>query len=93
MRMSLWLIGAGPMALQYAKVLNALGQPSDIVGRSDASANWFEASTDLFVQRGGVSGALAELGPPDCAIVSVGIDELALATSALVVEGSKSDTR
>ena len=86
--MSLWLIGAGPMALQYANILTAMGRPFEVVGRSEESAARFEASTGIPVRRGGITTALAGSGPPDQAIVAVGIDQLALTTSALVVGGT-----
>ena len=87
--MSLWLIGAGPMALQYAEVLTAMGRPFEVVGRSEESAARFEALTGIPVRRGGITTALAGSGPPDQAIVAVGIDQLAMATSALVFGGTR----
>ena len=87
--MSLWLIGAGPMALQYAKVLTSMGRPFEVVGRSEESAARFEALTGIPVRRGGITTALAGSGPPDQAIVAVGIDQLAMATSALVFGGTR----
>ena len=40
--MSLWLIGAGPHAQEYAKVLIDLGVPFEVVGRGAGSAQAFE---------------------------------------------------
>ena len=85
---SLWLVGAGPMAREYAKVLSAEGHNFEVIGRSEASAARFEALTDIPVRRGGLLPALTESGPPGLAVVAVGIGELAAAASALVVAGT-----
>lgn len=76
------------MALHYAKVLHALGQRFEVVGRSEASADTFETSSGLSVRRGGLATALSELGAPDRAIVSVGVDQLSEVASALVEGGT-----
>ena len=85
----LWLIGAGPMAREYARVLSALGKEFSVIGRSEASAAAFEESVGVPVQRGGLLSALSESTPPDVAIVAVGIDQLATAASALAVAGTR----
>lgn len=86
---SLWLIGAGAMAREYAKVLSALGQAFVVIGRSESTAVAFEESVGVPVQRGGLLSALAASSPPDVAIVAAGIDQLATAASALVLAGTK----
>ena len=45
--MNLWLIGAGQMAQDYAKVLNALDARFEVIGRGVYSASNFFNSTGL----------------------------------------------
>ncbi|SVB27427.1 uncharacterized protein METZ01_LOCUS180281, partial [marine metagenome] len=54
----LWLVGAGPMARDYAEVLAALDVSFEVIGRGDASAMAFEESTGRRVERGGVDALL-----------------------------------
>ena len=85
---SLWLVGAGPMACEYAKVLSAEGHDFEIIGRSEASAARCEALTGIPVRRGGLLSALSESGPPGLAVVAVGVDQLAAVATALVTAGT-----
>jgi len=75
--MSLWLIGAGPMAQDYAKVLKNLGRDFEVIGRGSASAARFESATGHAVHQGGLRGALAASAAPEQAIVAVGVEQLA----------------
>ena len=85
---SLWLVGAGPMACEYAKVLLAEGHDFEIIGRSEASAAICETLTGIPVRRGGILSALSESGPPSMAVVAVGVDQLAAVATALVTAGT-----
>lgn len=87
--MSIWLIGAGPMAQEYAKVLQALQQPFAVIGRSESSALVFEEKTGHSVTRGGLGHALQNGEVPEMAIVAVGVEELASTTKALIKAGTK----
>jgi predicted dehydrogenase len=83
------LAGAGPMAVEYARVLAALGAGYTVVGRGDASAARFEAETGRPVLRGGVEaciadGSLAEYG---AAIVAVSSDLLGAVSRRLMEAG------
>lgn len=69
--MKLWLLGAGAMAREYAKVLKGLGVPFTVIGRGERSAAAFEAAVGVPVLRERPAGA------PDAAIVAVGVSELA----------------
>jgi predicted dehydrogenase len=82
----LWLVGAGAMAADYAKVLSAKKVPYAVVGRGEESAKKFEGAFGVEAKRGGVAKALAG-GRPERAIVAVSFDELAPATSALLEAG------
>lgn len=52
------LVGAGPMAIDYAKVLNELSVQYTVVGRSDAGAAAFEAATGKKAATGGLEAWL-----------------------------------
>jgi len=85
--MSLWIVGAGPMAVAYADVCSAIGVPFEVIGRGNRSADAFEAETGLPVRRGGLERNLSRWPPPTSAIVAVPIDGLATATGLLVGSG------
>ena len=85
--MSLWIVGAGPMAVAYADVCSAIGVPFEVIGRGDRSADAFEAETGLPVRRGGLERMLSHWPPPASAIVAVGVDGLATAAGLLVGSG------
>ena len=89
--MNVWLIGSGGMAQDYAKVLAALGVSFTVIGRGEASAIQFEKASGHPARRGGVQAFLASRQEPlpDAAIVSVGVEALASATSALIDTGVK----
>lgn len=83
------LVGAGPMAVAYAKVLIALGQTPLVIGRGESSAAKFEAETGLDVLRGGLTQNAAKLGAGQAAIVSTPVDQLAPNTEELLACGVK----
>jgi predicted dehydrogenase len=87
--MSLWLIGAGTMAQDYAKVLTSLGLGFAVVGRAVASADKFESATGHPVRRGGLSDALHALDAPEQAIVAVGVEQLADTAIELIEAGTR----
>lgn len=87
--MSIWLIGAGLMAQDYAKVLEALQQPFAVIGRSESSALVFEEKIGHSVNRGGLDCALQNSEAPELAIVAVGVEQLASTTEALIKAGTK----
>lgn len=87
--MSLWLIGAGPMAQDYAKVLQALETPFAVIGRGSESANVFSQTTGIPVLTGGLEQGLREKPCPDSAIVAVGVEQLARTASALIQAGTR----
>jgi predicted dehydrogenase len=87
--MYIWLIGAGPMARDYAKVLLALEQPFAVIGRSESSARMFEEKIGYPVTRGGLCCALQNNKSPEMAIVAVGVEQLASTARALIKGGTK----
>lgn len=87
--MSLWLIGSGKMAIDYARVLNTLDVSFDVIGRGTESAKTFTKETGIEVKIGGLSKALSKFNYPNVAIVAVGVEQLAQATKELIQSGTK----
>jgi predicted dehydrogenase len=87
--MNLWLIGSGPMAQAYARVLQALGAPFTVIGRGEESAHNFQSETGVTVQAGGLAQALSADKAPDTAIVAVGVEQLTPTTKQLIQSGTR----
>ena len=87
--MSLWVIGAGPHAQEYAKVLVDLGVSFDVVGRGAESAQTFEANTGKPAITGGLDSALQTRAAPAEAIIAVSFEQLAATALALIHAGTK----
>jgi len=89
-KISALLIGAGPMAVEYAKVLTAMEIPTIIVGRGIESAQKFEERTGLNAYTGGINKWLKENNRyPNYAIVAVSGTELGNVTRSLLKNGFK----
>jgi len=88
--MSLWLIGAGTMAQDYARVLQSLGCEFDVVGRGAASADALTSATGHPVRQGGLNNTLAVSDPPEQAIIAVGVEQLAGVGTELIEAGTRS---
>jgi predicted dehydrogenase len=86
-----WLIGAGPMAVEHARVLLALGEDFQVFGRSQGSAEQFEDAIGVPVQiaDNARTPAFSAHAPPESAIVAVSPEQLAPVTSALLDIGVK----
>lgn len=90
MKKNTWLIGAGPMAIDYIKVLNALNVPYEVIGRGVDSAQECKSITGAKVVIGGVESYLCDCERlPSSAIVAVGVEELANVTKTLLQKGIK----
>ena len=89
LNMNVWLIGAGTMSIEYARVLNSLNVRFKVIGRGEESARKFEANTGIKVIRESTSELLKnhESVKPQYAIVVVGIKELASVTKELIRSG------
>lgn len=82
------IVGAGAMAESYVAVLRHLGEPFEVLGRSDAGAARAEGQLGLSVLRGGVEALPAEAGERySTAIVAVNIEELAGVSRQLARKG------
>ncbi len=83
---SVWLVGAGGMAVEYAKVLMALGITPVVIGRGQASAVAFEEKTGLPVVAGGLQRFLRKApAAPAAVVIAVNVVELAQ-TAALLLD-------
>ena len=86
---NLWLIGASPMAQDYAHVLKKLDVHFKVIGRGEGSAKGFESGLGIPVQTGGVETALQNEAPPETAIVAVGVEQLSSVARKLIQAGTK----
>lgn len=82
------IVGAGAMAIEYARVLKELGHHFVVLGRGEASARRFAEATGTSPTTGQLSDQLARLDRlPKEAIVTVNAMHLAEVTHALVSAG------
>ena len=84
------LVGAGPMALNYAKVLKALGVEATVVGRGEDSAARIETTCGIPVFTGGIEKWLSQNKDiPRQAIVAVNESALGIVAILLIEHGVK----
>jgi len=84
------LVGAGAMAIQYARVLEAMGREFVVLGRGPESADAFRAETGVTPTTGELEAQLANLAAmPDEAIITVNAMHLAEVTVAVARAGAK----
>lgn len=74
--MTIWLVGAGPMAVDYAKVLVAQSEKFEVIGRGLESADQFYKDTGIRPFVGGLKLALNTLKAPSRAIVAGPVEHL-----------------
>lgn len=86
----IWIIGAGTIAQEYAKVLTALGYQFQMIGRGEEKARQVEEALGYKVIRGGLDSYI-ETTPeaPEAAIVATNLGSLAPNTLALLKFGVK----
>lgn len=89
--MSLLLVGAGSIAVEYWKVLSALGKSCLVVGRGKESAKNFQNATGVAPYIGGIENWLRENSGeiPKQAIVCVSELDLGKVTRILILAGVK----
>ena len=78
------LIGAGAMALEYAKVLNNLGYEYDVIGRGEVSANNFKKIVGKEVYLGGLENNKNLFNSYTIVINAVNIESLYSTTLFLI---------
>ena len=83
-----WLIGTGPMAKDYVKVLHSLHEDFLVIGRSPERTAAFASDYKVNALPGGVA-AFLDTHPalPAAVIVSVGVEQLAPVTAQLLQYG------
>lgn len=84
----LLLVGSGPMAVEYAKVLKSMHTPLIVIGRGESSAKNFTRLTGLPVVTGGLDGWFQKYPQliPSRAVVAV--DERSIGEVARVLMGN-----
>jgi len=83
-----WLIGAGEMAMEYAKVLKALKVNYTVIGRGKQHANRFRLLMKKEVYTGGIDEFINDnQAKPKAAIVAVGVENLSEVTIRLIRYG------
>ena len=87
--MSIWLIGAGEIAQEYARIMEKLDLSFHTIGRGKDSAASFEKTTGQAVRTGGLKSALEVNKAPEKAIIAVGIEQLAKCAINLIRAGTK----
>lgn len=86
----IWLIGAGGIAEEYAKVLKALGKDFIAIGRGEKSASVFKEHVGETVITGGLTKFLSSSPTvADYAIIATPLCELASNTKELLKYGVK----
>lgn len=85
-----WLVGAGNMAKEYAKVLIDQNISFSVIGRGEKSAKDFEENYKVPVFIGGLEKAIKQNEPtPESAIVTVNVEELLNSCLLLLEYGVK----
>lgn len=86
----IWIIGAGGIAREYAKVLKALGRNFICVGRGEQSAKSFEETVGVKAIVGGLDNFLSTNPTiPEAAIVATNMEEHATCDVKLMQYGVK----
>ena len=85
----LLVLGAGPMAAEYVRVLKALGVHFVVVGRGAASAARLRDRFHVEVRTGGLDQYLSCASAPFAAILAVPVEYLASTTQSLAHAGTK----
>ncbi|OFY84028.1 MAG: myo-inositol 2-dehydrogenase [Bacteroidetes bacterium RIFCSPLOWO2_12_FULL_35_15] len=84
------LVGAGQMAVDYYKVLQALHCGITTIGRSESSASQFAEKTGSKIITGGIESFLQQNNKTfDAVIVAVGMEQLAPTAFQLINKGFK----
>lgn len=86
---TIWLIGTGLMAIDYAKVLTALKKDFIVIGRGQTNAIKFKEATGITPILDSMEKIASAVELPNYAINAVGIDALAGVTMQLLQLGIK----
>lgn len=88
MKNNIFLIGTGPMAAEYARVLKAQKQNFAVIGRGEISAKRFEVNTGIKPLTGGIERYLGIKQFPEnsSVIIATGVQDL-MPTLLIVIQG------
>lgn len=87
-KMNILLVGAGNMAIEYAKVLNAHNVDFTVIGRGNKSADTFEKTTNIKILKGGIDKVFDQLSvQPTHAIIASTLESLEENTLYLLHKG------
>jgi len=84
---NIWLIGAGSIAVEHARVMTALGVDFAVVGRGERSGHEFTEKTGIPVETGGLAKALENGTFPQIAVLALPVADLADAALPLIKAG------
>lgn len=88
MKNHVWVIGSGPMAIEYIKVLDALKISYQVIGRGIDSAKDCESKTGVKVVTGGLESHICDCKYfPSAVIVAVGVEQIANVAKVLLQNG------
>ena len=86
----IWIIGAGNIAIEYTKVIKAIGEDFITIGRGHDKAQAYYEATGVKAVEGGLECHLqTKPDVPECAIVAVNLNSLASTTISLMKYGVK----
>lgn len=78
-----WVVGAGPMALEHVRAIQYLGITPTVIGRGEASAKKFEVETGICVERGGLQKFLNQKKPSQETFIIIAVGTEALMPSLI----------
>lgn len=85
---NIWIIGAGGIAIEYTKVLNALNKEFTTIGRGHKSAMAYKEATGIEAIEGGLDSYIeSKPAIPEYAIIAVNVEFLASTTITLIKYG------
>lgn len=83
-----WIVGVGPLSVEYWKIVTTLDRPVTAIGRGAASARKYAEATGDEPHQGGLQSFLATRPDlPQFAIVATGMEALARTTLQLIEYG------
>lgn len=86
----IWIVGVGPIGIEYANILDDLGHEYTAIGRNNKSANEFEKKCNVKPVIGGLEKfLLTNPGVPTYAIVATGVEQLTTTSINLISYGIK----
>lgn len=85
--MDVLVVGAGPVAIEYTRILLALGHTAVVVGRGAVGCQSFQEATGVAAQPGGLEAYPKSSAFPDHAIVAVSETQLGIVTELLAARG------